>query len=192
MDAPSSSKLGAEAGPQRKGNLIRRRRQRAQIGKDGRVWLLWELLLAGAAVGVTAQLLFLAWWRPYLGVTGGATSLGVGAGLLYAFLYSLNCKRKVELNQLVRRCSKAGLAEALAEAGSGDQRHSQRQANCRGCCWWLCWVAAMSLLVYIAHMQGADHSFSKVPLCGMFPATAAPPPPPWPTAAAPPPSPPQP
>jgi len=85
--APGSSSTGPTVSEKpviRKGNLVWRKKQKVVIGHKEHVFTLAELLGLVLAVYVGLLLLFLLWWKPNLGMTGGATAMGLFAGLYIA------------------------------------------------------------------------------------------------------------
>lgn len=81
----------------------REKQRRVVIGKDGEpVYNIgYFLTLAAGAWGVML-LLFLLWWRPHLGMTGGAIGLSFFVGILLSYVYFHNLKRKEQYQQVVR------------------------------------------------------------------------------------------
>lgn len=104
---PTGIKIWPDSAPctekQRATDAWRDKQRRVRIGlPEHRFFTIGQLLAAKAAVWGTLTLLFLAWWRPYWGVTGSATGLGMLSGLLYTYLYYSNCKNKLQNQQVVR------------------------------------------------------------------------------------------
>ncbi|WIA11325.1 hypothetical protein OEZ85_011448 [Tetradesmus obliquus] len=80
----------------------RKKQRRVTVGLPTHRMLSVGQLLAGVAgAWATVLLLFLAWWKPHLGMTGGATGLGMMVGLLYTFLYYKNVKSKQQYQQVL-------------------------------------------------------------------------------------------
>jgi hypothetical protein len=80
----------------------RQKQRRVTVGLPTHRMLSVGQLLAGVAgAWATGLLLFLAWWRPHLGMTGGATGLGMMTGMLYTYLYYKNVKSKQQYQQVV-------------------------------------------------------------------------------------------
>lgn len=80
----------------------RKKQRRVTVGLPTHRMLSVGQLLAGVAgAWATMLLLFLAWWKPHLGMTGGATGLGMMVGVLYTFLYYKNVKSKQQYQQVV-------------------------------------------------------------------------------------------
>lgn len=103
---PSGIKVWPDSAPctdeQRAKDAWRSKQRRVRIGLKGhRIFTIGQLLAAGAAIWSTLTLLFLAWWRPYWGMTGGATGFGLLSGVLYSYLYYSNCKKKLQRQQVL-------------------------------------------------------------------------------------------
>eukprot|EP00882_Tetradesmus_deserticola_P006163 GHRQ01006488.1.p1 GENE.GHRQ01006488.1~~GHRQ01006488.1.p1 ORF type:complete len:665 (+),score=277.92 GHRQ01006488.1:457-2451(+) len=80
----------------------RRKQRRVTVGLPTHRMLSIGQLLAGVAwAWAVGLLLFLAWWRPHLGMTGGATGLGMMVGVLYTYLYYKNIKSKQQYQQVL-------------------------------------------------------------------------------------------
>lgn len=78
------------------------KQRRVKIGlPEHRVLTIGQLLAGCGLVWSALLMLFLAWWRPYWGLTSGASSLGLLGGLMYSYLYYRNCKKKLERQQVV-------------------------------------------------------------------------------------------
>jgi hypothetical protein len=73
----------------------------AVIGKQGLVVTMGQILGAVAAFNFVLAALFLLWWDPHLYLLGGAVTAGLLFGMLAAFLYYKNLRRKEELQELV-------------------------------------------------------------------------------------------
>jgi hypothetical protein len=80
----------------------RKKQRRVTVGLPMHRMLSMGQLLAGVAgAWATVLLLFLAWWKPHMGMTGGATGLGMMVGMLYTYLYYKNVRAKQEFQQVV-------------------------------------------------------------------------------------------
>lgn len=97
----------------------RYKQRRLIIGSPGqRIYTIGQVLIAAAAAWTLVLLAFLAWWRPHLGMTGGATALGLLVGLGFAYSYCSNVTRKLQLQTLVR-ASPASL-QSKAQRGAAN------------------------------------------------------------------------
>lgn len=105
---PTGIKIWPDSAPctdeQRAKQSWRNKQRRVKIGlSNHRIFTIGQLLVVAIAVWGTLLLLFLAWWRPYVGTTSGATGFGLFAGILYSYLYFRNCKMKLQNQQVVRQ-----------------------------------------------------------------------------------------
>lgn len=90
----------------------REKQRRVTIGKDGEpVYSIGTFLAAGAGAWALVVVLFLLWWRPHLYITGGATGGAFFVGLLLAFVYYSNLRKKEQYQQVVSR------TQSLREGG---------------------------------------------------------------------------
>ncbi|KAF8057744.1 SYT2 [Scenedesmus sp. PABB004] len=101
-DGAGSSSAPASAPGAPAGAAWRKKQRRVKIGLPGhKVVTMGQLIVGAVGAWGAALLLFLAWWRPSLGMTGGATGLGLAAGVLYSFLYFGNCRAKLQQQQVL-------------------------------------------------------------------------------------------
>lgn len=99
----------------------RNKQRRVKVGATGhRIVSVGKLLFGGLAAWSAVLLLFLAWWKPYWGVTSGATGFGMLGGMLYSYLYYHNCKKKLQNQQVV---STIVAAAACVKATEYWQQH---------------------------------------------------------------------
>jgi multisubunit Na+/H+ antiporter MnhB subunit len=72
------------------------------LGKDGEVvHSIGNFVVAGAGAWGLVLVLFLLWWRPHLGITGGATGAAFFVGLLMSYSYYANMRKKEQYQQVV-------------------------------------------------------------------------------------------
>jgi hypothetical protein len=84
----------------------RKKQRRVTVGlPTHRMLGVGQLLSGVAGAWATGLLLFLAWWKPNWGMTGGATGLGMMVGMLYTYLYYKNVKSKQQYQQVVSSSS---------------------------------------------------------------------------------------
>lgn len=103
---PTGIKVWPDSAPCREGQQAnepwRTKQRKVKIGAPGhRIVSIGQLLFGGLAAWGAVLLLFLAWWKPYWGLTGGATGFGLLSGVLYSYLYYHNCKKKLQNQQVV-------------------------------------------------------------------------------------------
>jgi hypothetical protein len=92
----------------------RKKQRRCTVGLPRHRMLSIGQLLAGVAgAWATVLLLFLTWWKPNLGMTGGATGLGMMFGMLYTYLYYKNVKSKQQYQQVVSASSRRACRQQL-------------------------------------------------------------------------------
>lgn len=80
----------------------RQKQRRVVLGKDGEVvHSIGNFVVAGAGAWGLVLVLFLLWWRPHLGITGGATGAAFFVGLLMSYSYYANMRKKEQYQQVV-------------------------------------------------------------------------------------------
>jgi len=149
--------------------LLRREKQKVAIG-PARLYTIAQLLARAVAAPALLALLFLLWWRPHLTTLGASTVAGMLGGVLFAYLYRKNARRKEQYKQLV--CAFGW----VAGRGVGGWRWW------RWSWWWRCSSAAGSILSEAAALK--EHRWQQHCLD-----TPVPHPPTNPPCAPPPPSP---
>lgn len=78
------------------------KQRRVVIGKDGEVvYTVGTIIKAVAAAWTLLLILFLLWWRPHIGLTGGATGAAFLVGILLSYVYFANLRSKEQYQQVV-------------------------------------------------------------------------------------------